>query len=163
MNADLHDVIEIGASTPRRVFMMATLAALGLLFLLLSASSAPMALIWRVVFIGLGAGILTFLPFAWRATGRTIILHEGQISDSSGVVLCDLAQIDVVERGAFAFKPSNGFLIRLKAPGPRGWAPGIWWRLGRKLGIGGVLPASQAKYMADMLALTLAANKSLSD
>jgi hypothetical protein len=61
-----------------------------------------------------------------------------------------------VERGAFAFKPSNGFLVRLDKPLGRGWAPGLWWRLGRLLGVGGVTSASQSKAMAEILSLELA-------
>ena len=66
-----------------------------------------------------------------------------------------LEAVEGVERGAFAFKPSNGFLLRLSAPGPRAWSPGIWWRLDRRVGVGGVLRAGEARAAADLMHLML--------
>ena len=60
-------------------------------------------------------------------------------------------EIERVERGMFAMKPSNGFLLRLKSRRQRSWQPGLWWALGRRVGIGGVTPGSQSKVMAQML------------
>ena len=81
-------------------------------------------------------------------------LAEG-LRDGNGRLLCRMDQIAGVDRGAFAFKPSNGFLVKLKEPMPRVWQPGLWWRLGRRIGVGGVTPAGQGKFMADMIALKL--------
>ena len=61
-----------------------------------------------------------------------------------------------VDRGLFAFKPSNGFVVVLSQGGWRGWAPGLWWRLGRRLGVGGVTSAAQAKAMAEILSIEIA-------
>ena len=78
-------------------------------------------------------------------------------SDSTSVVPPVAAWDDIarVERGAFALRPSNGFLLHLHAPGPRAWAPGLWWRLGRRLGVGGVTAAGQSKGMAEILTAML--------
>ena len=92
----------------------------------------------------------------YRAASFKISLTDDNIVDSAGRELCRLDNIASVQRGAFAFKPSNGFLIRLKSPLPRTWAPGLWWRFGRNVGVGGVIPASEAKFMAEMISLYLA-------
>jgi hypothetical protein len=60
-----------------------------------------------------------------------------------------------VERGAFAFKPSHGFTLVMKEKQPRAWAPGLWWRLGRRVGVGGVTSAGQTKFMAEQIALRI--------
>ena len=70
----------------------------------------------------------------------------------AGPCALPLDEIARVERGTFAFKPSNGFVIRLNAPAARVWAPGLWWRFGKRLGVGGVTPAGQGKAMADVIA-----------
>ena len=62
-----------------------------------------------------------------------------------GPSLHNLKNIARVERGLFAFKPSNGFLILLNNPMSRAWHPGLWWRFGRRIGIGGVTPQAEGK------------------
>jgi hypothetical protein len=61
-----------------------------------------------------------------------------------------------VERGAFALKPSNGFTLVMKHKSPRAWAPGIWWRTGYRVGVGGVTAAGQSRFMAEQIALMIA-------
>jgi len=92
----------------------------------------------------------------WRATDRRIVLTRGGLFDSDGRCIARLADIAEVDRGVFAFKPSGGFVLRLThAPG-RDWAPGLWWRLGHRLGVGGVTGNMQGRAMAEMIALVLA-------
>ena len=43
-------------------------------------------------------------------------------------------------------------MLKTRTPGPRVWRPGIWWRIGRRVGIGGVMPGHQTKAMAEILA-----------
>jgi hypothetical protein len=78
------------------------------------------------------------------------------LTDSEGTVLARVEDIVAVNRGAFAIKPSNGFTLTLKNPAPRAWQPGLWWRLGRRVAVGGVTPGSQARPMADIIAVMVA-------
>lgn len=73
----------------------------------------------------------------------------------TGRPLALMEDIQEIERGMFALKPSNGFVVRLKTKAAPAWAPGLWWRTGRRLGVGGVTSAGAAKAMADLLALRL--------
>ena len=61
-----------------------------------------------------------------------------------------------VERGAFAFKPSNGFVVSLKQKTARAWIPGLYWKFSSRIGIGGVTAPADAKFMADALAVLIA-------
>ena len=81
--------------------------------------------------------------------------------DSDGTVIARLDNIEKVDRSAFAMKPSNGFLIILKEPGPRVWRPGLWWRLGRRVAVGGVTNGAHTRPMADMMKLKLAGDQEL--
>ena len=105
----------------------------------------------------MGAVALWLARQIWRATGRSLALTPAGIYDSDGRCLCVLDNVARVERGAFAFKPANGFVVHLKTPMARVWAPGLWWRVGRRLGVGGVTPAGPGRAMADMLALRVQA------
>jgi hypothetical protein len=58
----------------------------------------------------------------------------------------------------FDMKPSNGFALKLKKARTRRWQPGLWWAIGRRVGIGGVTPGSHSKTMAQMLEALLAQN-----
>ena len=46
--------------------------------------------------------------------------------------------------------------MKTTAKGPAAWQPGLWWRLGNRIGVGGMTPGSQAKAMAEIIAIKLA-------
>lgn len=148
-------VAQITPSPLRRAIAIGILATLGGMLIYLALSRPPAALVWQVFLLLTGGLVLYLAEQVRRATALTIELSDGRIVDSSGRELCRLDEIESVERGAFAFKPSNGFLIRLKSRKPGIWAPGLWWRTGRRIGVGGVTPASQAKFMSDLIAYRL--------
>ena len=146
----------ISASPLRRMIAISLLVTLGGLMIFLAFATPPRSLYWQGFLLFIGGAALYASDRLRRATLLTIELLEDRIVDSAGRELCRLDNIKSVERGAFAFKPSNGFLIHLKEPMPRVWALGLWWRFGRSVGVGGVTPASQSKLMADLITIHLA-------
>ena len=140
----------VRASALRRWFGIVVMAALGGLLIYL-AMSRPPALQWQVFLIGMGVFALWLADATRRATENQIELTQDGLRSSSGEVIALIDEIERVERGMFAMKPSNGFLLRLKKRRQRSWQPGLWWALGRRVGIGGVTPGSQSKVMAQML------------
>jgi len=142
----------ISASAPRRLFAVTVLGVLGALLLWLGLAKPPASIWLQLFLVGLGIGALFLTDRMARATARSIVLQGGELRDSNGVLLCRVDQILRLDRGTFAFKPSNGFLIVMNEAGPRQWAPGMWWRIGRRIGVGGVTPAPQTKIMAELLA-----------
>ncbi len=142
---------ELKASVPRRIFALLVLVSLGVLLLYLGLATDGMALISRVFLICFGFSALWVAERLRRATGLTITLTEEDMHDSAGRVLAKIDEIKSVSRGTFAFKPSHGFSVRLIQPRPRVWAPGIWWRFGTRIGVGGVTAAPQAKTMSEIL------------
>lgn len=139
----------------RRWAGIATLALLGVMLLWLGFSGAP-APLWRAVLVAAGIAFLWAADTFRRATADAIELTREELRTRSGLRLTSVANVRSVERGAFAMKPSQGFLVRLKEPEGRGWAPGLWWRAGTHLGLGGVIPGGQSRAMAEILtALTL--------
>lgn len=146
----------ISASAPRRGFGYVVLFGLGALLLYLSVVSLSGAL-GRVALLAGGVGAIWFAETMRRATGVELILTETALIESSGRVLANLDEVVSVERGALALKPSNGFTLVLQSRQPRAWAPGMWWRLGRRVGVGGVTSAGAAKFMAEQIAFQIAA------
>lgn len=140
----------------RRVLGLAVMGALAGLLLYVAAVRPPATAGWRVFLLALGGGTLILGEAMRRATGRALQLTRTGLFDSDGREVARIDRIAGVDRGAFAFKPSNGFTLRLTEPGPRAWAPGVWWRLGRRVGVGGVTPAGETRAMADLLSAMLA-------
>lgn len=145
----------VWASQMRRAFACAVLYGLAVLLFYI-AFARPPALIWLVFLLGFG-GITLFVAEKLRkATRSEILLTADDVRDSEGRILAELADIESVQRGAFALKPSNGFTLVLRSRAPRAWVPGMWWRMGRRVGVGGVTGAGPAKFMAEQIALRLA-------
>ncbi|MGB7241572.1 MAG: hypothetical protein WBC93_05735 [Sulfitobacter sp.] len=145
----------VRASQGRRILGITSLGGLGLLLVWLALTTSP-TFIWQLFLIILAAAVITLADRMRRATTRVIELTETELRDSTGVVLAQVADIQSMDRGTFAFKPSNGFLLKTKTPGARGWQPGMWWRLGRRIGIGGMTPGSQTKAMTEIIAALIA-------
>lgn len=153
----------VSASFTRRWMGVGALYAMGAFLMYLALTGSP-AFGWRVFLIVFGFGSMWLADTMRRATGHVIELTREELRDSSGVVLARVDDIAKVDRGIFAFKPSNGFLIKLSTrTAGRVWRPGLWWRLGRQIGIGGVAPGYQTKFMSEMLAAMLAERDETAD
>jgi hypothetical protein len=147
-------------SPARRASAAMMLAALGALLVWVATRPEAVGMGWIALLLAMAVLAFAFAWLVWRATGRGLVLTEEALIEEGGRVLCRLDDISAVERGTFAFKPSNGFMIRLKTGQdrpkyPRAWVPGLWWRLGHRIGVGGVTPAGQGKAMADVIAARL--------
>ncbi len=148
-------LVKLDVAQHRRWFGVLLLAGLGGSLLYVAAVSRFDAGLNGVL---LALGGAAFLWAAWQlylATADTLILTREGISTETGRLICRMEDIESVDKGFFAFKPSNGFLIHLKQPGPRAWVPGMWWQIGRHIGIGGVTSPRQAKEMVAIIAMAL--------
>lgn len=138
-------------SPGRRWFALAVLMGLGVILVYLGVAVPPESLLLQLFLIGLGAAVIFLCVKMHQATERYLVVTSKGLFDDQGTELALVEDLAAVERGVFAFKPSNGFLIRLQSRKPRAWYPGVWWRLGRKIGIGGATPGHQARMAADIL------------
>lgn len=144
------------ASMLRRYLGVGTLAALGGLLLHSGFTTPPEGFLWQALLIAVAVAALAAAQRMWRATAQGVELTEAGLMTTDGELIAAIDNIETVERGVFAFKPSNGFILRLKKPVAPKWQPGVWWRYGYRVGVGGVTSAGQAKVMADLLATHLA-------
>lgn len=148
----------IAASPVRRWIGVGMLAGVAVFAFWIVLAGAP-SLAWQVFLVLTGGAALWLAERMRRATEARLELTATELRDSSGVRLALVEEIETVERGALAFKPSNGFMIRTRTPGSRIWRPGLWWRMGRRIGVGGVTPGHQGKLMADIIAAMLLQRK----
>ena len=148
-------VATLAASAPRRMMGIVVLGLLGGLLIYAGLAQPQQMIAWQLALIVAGGGTLFMAERMRRASVVTLELTRNELRERGGQVLARLDQIEAVNRGAFAIKPSNGFVLVTRQPQMRRWAPGLWWRLGRRIGVGGVTPPSQTKFMAEMIQVLL--------
>lgn len=142
-------------SAGRRILGIGMLGFLAVLVIYVAITTPP-SLGWQVFLIALGTVSLVIANAMRKATQHTLELTRTELRDDAGTVLVRMEDVISIDRGAFAFKPSNGFLLRLKTAQPKDWRPGLWWRASRRIGVGGMTPMRATKYMAEVIAIMIA-------
>ncbi|WP_380054237.1 hypothetical protein ACFE33_13150 [Falsihalocynthiibacter sp. SS001] len=144
--------VEVKPSVLRRYFGLAVLYLLGAIILYVAFVQPPAELIWQLFLFAFG-GVVVYLGEKMRkATLEAVQLTKDGLFSTDGTKLVGIENVRSIDRGVFAFKPSNGFTVNLYKKEGRAWAPGLWWRLGKRVGVGGVVQASHTKSMAEVLA-----------
>lgn len=149
----------LAAPPARRMVATGMIAALGVLILWIAVAHPPAALGWRLFLLAGSAGTLWLAVRLWQATGVVLELTGVELREAGGRRLARIDEIEAVNRGVFALKPSNGFTLVLRAAPGAVWAPGLWWRLGRRVGVGGVTGRFEGRRMADALTFAVEAAK----
>lgn len=145
----------VAAAPARRLFACGVTYGLGALLIFLTLAQPP-GLGWLIFMLVLGCAVLWLAEKLRIATQQRLLWRADGLYTGAGERLVALDDIKGIDRGALAFKPSNGFTLRLTERQQRQWAPGLWWRFGRVLGVGGTVSAGQAKFMAEQIAIALA-------
>ena len=150
------ELARIHAAPARRVVGVGSVGLLGVVLTWVALATPPAAPGWLAFLLLCGLGSLGLAPWLWRVTGRAIILTEDGLFEQGGPVIAQLDEIERVERSVFAFKPSGGFALKLRTPASRAWRPGLWWRSGRRVAVGGMTSGMQTRPVADILAFKVA-------
>ena len=154
--ADDQDILAtVNASPGRRILGVGGVWLLAGIVLWVAVTTPP-ALGWQVFLLAVGGAAIWLAERMRRATALRLELTETELRDSGGTVIARTDDIIGLDRGIFAFKPSNGFLLKLRQAEGRVWRPGLWWRLGNRVGIGGMTPGHQAKVMAEVISAMVA-------
>ncbi len=140
----------------RRFAGLGMLVLLGGMLVYVALLMPLQSLALQVMLLGMGGVILWLAVKMYKATQNSVILTKTELRTTDGLVLARLADVKRVERGSFTIKPSNGFSVLTNMSQTRGWAPGLWWRVGKRVGVGGVTGAGQTRFMAEILAAKLA-------
>jgi len=149
-------IAEMYAPPIRRWVGLIMLYVLGVLLILLGALRPPEAPGWMMFLFIVGAVALWFGEKMRNATAQGLRLTREGLWETGGRCVAAMDDIEEVDRGVFAFKPSSGFLIITKSVQDNAWRPGLYWTIGRRTGIGGVVSRAQSKLMADAIKMILA-------
>ncbi|MBV1926251.1 MAG: hypothetical protein KUG62_03780 [Rhodobacteraceae bacterium] len=145
----------VSVSQMRRWTGVGMLALVGFTAIYFAVSASP-EFTAQVFLIVVGIVAIWMADKMRRSTGLWIELTKTELRDSSGQLIIKVDDIESVDSGFLAFKPSNGFLVRSKTSQSRVWETGLWWRVGKRIGVGGVTPGSQGKAMAQIILMMLA-------
>ncbi|MEM6888018.1 MAG: hypothetical protein AAF636_07745 [Pseudomonadota bacterium] len=150
------DVIARAAAGGGRRFLgLGMLIFLGVLLIYIAFNNPP-SFGFRVFLVACGASSLMLADSMRRATGQTLELTRAELRDTAGNILVRMEDVKSISRGTFDFKPSNGFLLHTSTRQPRVWRPGLWWRIGKQVGVGGMTHRRETKFMAEMIAAMIA-------
>jgi hypothetical protein len=149
-------VMELPASTARAYMAVMVLFIFGFLMVSVALKTPSISGLSMMLFVLVGGVALYGAYAVWRVIGTSLRLTADELRDNEGRLVCLVKDVKSVESGTFAFKPSNGFMIVLKARTSSGWAPGLWWAFGTRIGVGGVTSSGAGKAMADVLAVRVA-------
>jgi len=156
-------IVEIRPSAFRRGVSLVAIGAVAAILVSFAVGGQDMSLVWRGFIVLFGLGCLALGYRFFKATSVSLQLTKEELRDSTGRVLFRLDDIHRVDRGAFALKPSNGMSVFLKKPGIAAWEPGLWWRFGKRIGIGGATAPAQAKAIVETLTLLQAERENSGD
>lgn len=149
-------VARLDVSQARRIIGVGVQIALGFVFISLAGTFPRDQMLLRLVMLGLGLLVFYFAYVTWMVTETALILTDSGLRDDKGRLLAEMDNVREISRGALALKPSNGFTIVLYKGTGFAWVPGLWWRIGNRVGVGGVTPSQAGRYMAEMIAMKIA-------
>ncbi len=152
-------IMELYPSKTRIILTVLVLAAVSAICAWLAAGGRPLAAGERALLAILAAVAALGAHAVWRSASTGLVLHGDRIAATGGSTVLWLADVARLERGVFAFKPANGVVVSLQRRGSFRWVPGLWWRIGARVGIGGMTPKARTKAFADMLEQRLAENR----
>lgn len=142
---------ELRPSPPRRVIGVAVLGALGAILIWFGLRFPTDPILWSILLTLFGGMCIWLAWRMWEASAQGLVLTREELRDTNGRRLVMLSDIRSIDRGVFELKPAGGFTIVTETTGARAWEPGLWWRLGRRVGIGGVTHRHEGRYMAEVL------------
>lgn len=135
----------------RRVIAATLQAAMGFALVYLAAARPPSSGANQIVILGMGLLLLYAALRFWQATAHGLVLTDTVLRETSGRVICQIDQVRKVTRGNFALKPANGFMLYMTTKQTTVWSPGLWWSIGRMVGVGGATNPNAAKQLAEAI------------
>ena len=148
-------ILKLKPNRGRRIFGVVVLTVCGIFLLFYTLFAAQGGLFFRVVALLIGALFLWQAQWNLRVSNTTIILTKEGLYTANGDLICRVSNMLEIDNGWFSFKPSNGFLVRLyEAEDPK-WARGLYWRIGKRLGVGGAIAPAEVKALSAQLSLLI--------
>ena len=145
------DSIEMKVSPFRRWFAAGTVALTGVIFLGMALQNPPNGALLQLMIWALAALLLASALKLWRDTEVGVRLVGTRLETCAGELIVAMEDVEAIERGHFAFRPSNGFSLSLKRKAALRWRMGLWWTAGKRAAFGGAASSVEAKRLAEAI------------
>ncbi len=143
----------LAPTTFRSVTGLTVMAGMGALLLSAAYQQDGIA---RALLVAAGLAAVAAALSLWRGRHDCLRWTAAGLVDGTDQIIAPRADVVSVERSAMAMRPSNGFSLRLSRRLGFAWKPGLYWRIGRRVGVGGLTSPGLAKALADHIALDTA-------
>ena len=151
-------ILKIKPSAGRRIFGIIILCLVAVIMMNYAFGDKAQSIVLRFILLLMAVVFLWQAQANLRFIGAALILKREGLFDDQGALICSLSNINQIDRGWISFKPSNGLLVRMHKPMALKWSPGLYWRFGKSLGIGGMVSPVLTKEMSDKLLLLMQEN-----
>ena len=98
--------------------------------------------------VGIGFWFRRFLR-VYAKVGFNI--NESGLFNLDDTLICSITDIERVDVSPYTFKSANGFIIHLKTRSAFKFVPGLFWQVGSRISIGGMISKSESKYLSNTL------------
>ncbi len=148
-----NSILKIQPSASRRIFSVLILSLSAGVMIYFAITDPEQSIVLKLILLFLAGIFLWQVQASLRFPNAALILKRDGLYDDQGELICRLSNIALVDRGWFSIKPSNGFLLRLHEKTSIKWLPGVYWRIGKRMGVGGAISPAQTKEFSDKLLL----------
>ena len=109
-------------------------------------TSVDFLLIPTIVFLA-----LWFTRFLKRYSKVGFLINQSGLFNLDGSIICEIGDIEIIDVSPYTFKSANGFIVILKTKNSFKLIPGLYWRLGKRLSIGGLVSKTESKFLSQAL------------
>lgn len=132
------------------------ITVMGGLAVLLLRTALGQGSVSQALMVAGGLAALALGYAMWRGRDDSLHWTDVGLTDGAGRIIAARDGIARVDRNPMALKPSNGFTLHMADRQTRAWQPGLYWRIGTRVGVGGLTSPGVAKALADRIALDTA-------
>ncbi len=79
------------------------------------------------------------------------LINELGIFNLDESIICKIENIKKIDVSPYTFKSANGFIIFQKTKGSFKIVPGLYWRAGKRISIGGLISKNESKFLSSTL------------
>ena len=109
-------------------------------------TSLEFLLIPTIVFLA-----IWFRSFLQRYSKVGFLINQSGLFNLDGSIVCEIGDIERIDVSPYTFKSANGFIVILKTKSSFKSIPGLYWRLGKRLSIGGLVSKNESKFLSHTL------------
>ena len=99
-----------------------------------------------------------FKRFLSQYSNVGFLINKMGLYDLHENLICRISDIQRVDSSPYTFKSANGFIIILKEKTSFQLVPGLYWRLGRRISVGGLISKNESKLLSTAVANFLEKN-----